>query len=79
MGVRGEVTARAEHPYSVLPHGRHVRSTGDEMHIGAGAMERGTDVGADRTGAENCDFHDEGAPFGSRDTAEMAELPNTVD
>jgi hypothetical protein len=34
-----------------------MRSTGDEMHVGARAMQRGTDVGADRTGAENCDFH----------------------
>ncbi|GGW26068.1 hypothetical protein GCM10010350_06540 [Streptomyces galilaeus] len=47
-----------------------MRSTGDEVHIGAGAVERGTDIGADRTGAENCDSH-ESTPFGLRDTAEV--------
>jgi hypothetical protein len=57
VGPGGEVPARAEHLHSVLPHGRQMRSTGDEMHVGARAMQRGTDVGADRTGAENCDFH----------------------
>jgi hypothetical protein len=49
-----------------------MRSTGDEMHIGAGAVERGTDVGAYRAGAENCHFHGS-APFGLRDTAEVGE------
>jgi hypothetical protein len=34
------------------------------MRVGAGAVERGADIGADRAGAENCDFHGEGAPFG---------------
>jgi hypothetical protein len=47
-----------------------MRSTGDEMHVGACAVERGTDVGADGTGAEDCDFHGS-APFGLRDTAEV--------
>lgn len=51
------VAARAEDPDPVLPHGRQVRSTGDQMDIGAGAVERGTDIGADRTGAEDCDSH----------------------
>ncbi|GHH88123.1 hypothetical protein GCM10017771_32190 [Streptomyces capitiformicae] len=63
-GAGGEVPARAEHAHPVPPHGRQMRSTGDEMHIGATAVERGADMGADRTGAENCDFHGEGAPFG---------------
>ncbi|GHA27044.1 hypothetical protein GCM10010345_34720 [Streptomyces canarius] len=69
-GVRGEVAARADHLDAVPPHGREVRSTGDEVHVGAGAVERGTDVGADGTGAEDCDFHRD-APFGLRDTAEV--------
>ncbi|GHA33505.1 hypothetical protein GCM10010303_50450 [Streptomyces purpurascens] len=70
MGVRGEIAARAAHPDSVLPHGRQMRSTGDEMHIGTRAVKRGADVGADGTGAENCDFHGN-TPFGLRDTAEV--------
>lgn len=49
-----------------------MRSTGDEVDFGTGAVERGTDVGADRTGAEDCDFHG-GTPFGLRDTAEVGE------
>jgi hypothetical protein len=47
-----------------------MRSTGDEMHIGAGSVESGSDIGADRSGAEDCDFHGN-APFGLRDTAEV--------
>ena len=35
------------------------------------AVERGTDVGADGTGAENCHFHGS-TPFGLRDTAEVS-------
>src|SRR5581483_7179531 len=38
--------------------------TGHQMRVGAVAVERGTDIGADLTGAEDCDFHDETAPFG---------------
>ena len=53
----GEVAARTEHAHSVLPHGREMRSTGDEMHVGAGAMQRGSDISADGTGAEDCNFH----------------------
>lgn len=30
-----------------------MRSTGYEVHIGVGTVERGTDSGADRTGAED--------------------------
>ncbi|GHD37372.1 hypothetical protein GCM10010317_002760 [Streptomyces mirabilis] len=52
-----------------------MRSTGDEVHIGAGAVQRGADVGADRTGAENGDFH-----CGSLRSVEgTEELPNSVD
>ncbi|GEC03293.1 hypothetical protein SSP24_09480 [Streptomyces spinoverrucosus] len=50
-----------------------MRSTGDEVDIGARAVERGTDVGADRSGAEDCDFH-ENTPFGLRDTAEVTAV-----
>ena len=64
VGAGGEVPARAEHPHSVPPHGRQMRSTGDEVHIGARAVERGADVGADRTGAENCDFHGNSVSWG---------------
>ena len=70
VGVRGEIATRAAHPDSVLPHGRQMRSTGDEVHVGAGAMQRGADVGADGTGAENCDFHGRSS-VRSRDTAEV--------
>jgi hypothetical protein len=34
-----------------------VRAAGDEMDLGADAMERGADICADGTGADNCDFH----------------------
>lgn len=54
---RGPIAARAQHPDSVLPHGREVRSTGDEMDFGACSIERGSDIGADRSGADDCDFH----------------------
>lgn len=57
VGARGEVTARTEHAHSVLPHGREMRSTGDQVHVGTRAMQRGSDVGADGTGAEDCNFH----------------------
>ncbi|GGT06504.1 hypothetical protein GCM10010254_28730 [Streptomyces chromofuscus] len=73
MGASGEVTAGAEHLHAVLPHGRQVRSTGDEMDVGARVVERGTDVGADRSGAEDCDFHGN-TPFGLRDTAEVTAV-----
>lgn len=48
-----------------------MRSTGDQMHIGAGAVERGSDVGTDGAGAENRPFHGS-TPFGLRDTAEVS-------
>ena len=57
VGAGGEVAARAEHSDAVLPHGRQMRSTGDEVDVGARAVERGADIGADGTGAEYCDFH----------------------
>lgn len=53
----GEITARAEHPYSVLSHGREMRPAGDEMNVGTRPVEGGSDIGADRSGADDCDFH----------------------
>ncbi|GAA3145635.1 hypothetical protein GCM10010521_35870 [Streptomyces rameus] len=76
VGVRGEVAAGAEHADAVPPHGREMRSTGDEVHVGARAVERGTDVGADGTGTEDCDFHGD-TPFGLRDTAEVGRSRKT--
>ncbi|GAA3986819.1 hypothetical protein GCM10022232_19910 [Streptomyces plumbiresistens] len=52
-----------------------MRSTGDEVHVGAGAVERGADVGADRSGAEYCDFHTREL----RSVEGTEELPNSVD
>ncbi|GGW83418.1 hypothetical protein GCM10010320_76770 [Streptomyces caelestis] len=43
------------------------------MHIGTRALERGADMGADGTGAENRDFHGD-TPFGLRDTAEVTAV-----
>lgn len=57
VGVRGEVTAGAENPYAVLPHGREVRSTGDKMDVGACLVQGGADIGTDGSGAEDGDFH----------------------
>ncbi|MDQ1007251.1 hypothetical protein QFZ82_001736 [Streptomyces sp. V4I23] len=57
VGARGEVAARAEYTDAVPAHGRQVRAAGDEVDVGTGAMERGPDICADGTGADNCDFH----------------------
>ncbi|GAA3844459.1 hypothetical protein GCM10022207_01210 [Streptomyces lannensis] len=40
------------------------------MHIGARTVECGTDIGADGSGAEDCDFH-RNTPFGRGSTAEV--------
>jgi hypothetical protein len=42
------------------------------MDVGARAVQGGADIGADRSGAEDCDFHG-GTPFGLRDPAEVGE------
>jgi hypothetical protein len=34
-----------------------MRTAGDEMDVGAGAVECRADVGPDGSGAEDCDFH----------------------
>lgn len=54
----------------VQPHRGQVRPAGNEM-ARAGAVERGPGMGADRTGAGNCDFH--GALRSVRDRAREQE------
>ncbi|GHI41709.1 hypothetical protein Sviol_61170 [Streptomyces violascens] len=56
-GAGGEVAARAEDAHPVAAHGRQVRSAGDEVDLGARAVERGPDICADGSGADYCDFH----------------------
>ena len=57
LGMRLEVAARAQHPDASLLHRAQVRAAGDQRHVAAAAGERGADVGADRTGAEDREPH----------------------
>jgi hypothetical protein len=52
-----------------------MRSTGDEVHVSARTVERGTDIGADGSGTEYCDFHTREL----RSVEGTEELPNSVD
>ena len=57
LGALDEIAFGAEHANAALLHGAQVRAAREERDVLAGSRHARADVGADRAGAGNQEFH----------------------
>ena len=57
VGVGHEIASRTENLHTVLSHRTQVLVARDQVDFGASSVQRGTPVGADRSGTDDCNSH----------------------
>src|SRR6476659_5506584 len=57
VGVGHEIASRTENLHTVLSHRTQVLVARDQVDFGTSSVQRGTPVGADRSGTDDCNSH----------------------